>query len=68
VDAEANTVTAWTTHTSIFAVSSNIAGEFPWWWIVADVLVIALLVFLIRHRIRSRLATKPDASQTRLTK
>jgi len=54
VDAEGNTVTAWTTHTSIFAVSSNIAGEFPWWWwIVAGVLVIALLAFLSRHRIRS---------------
>jgi hypothetical protein len=55
VDAEANTITAWTTHTSIFAVSSNIAGEFLWWWIVAGVLVIALLAFLSRHRIRSRL-------------
>jgi len=71
VDAEANTVTAWTTHTSIFAVSSNIAGEFPWWWIVEGVLVIAgiaLLAFLIRHRIRSRPAAKPDPSQTQLTK
>jgi len=71
VDAEGNTITAWTTHTSIFAVSSNIAGEFPWWWIVEGVLVIAgiaLLAFLIRHRIRSRPAAKPDASQTRLTK
>jgi len=55
VDAEGNTITAWTTHTSIFAVSSNIAGEFLWWWIVAGVLVIALLAFLSRHRIRSRL-------------
>jgi hypothetical protein len=71
VDAEDNTVTAWTTHTSIFAVSSNIAGEFPWWWIVEGVLVIAgiaLLAFLIRHRIRSRPAAKTDTSQTRLTK
>ena len=71
VDAEGNTVTAWTTHTSIFAVLSNIAGEFPWWWIVEGVLVIAgiaLLAFLIRHRIRSRPAAKPDASQTQLTK
>jgi len=55
VDAEGNTITAWTTHTSIFAVSSNIAGEFLWWWIVAGVLVIALLAFLSRHRIRPRL-------------
>jgi len=65
VDAEANTVTAWTTHTSIFAVSSNIAGEFLWWWIVEGVLAIAgiaLLAFLIGHRIRSRPAAKPDAS------
>ncbi|GAI13235.1 unnamed protein product, partial [marine sediment metagenome] len=68
VDVEANTVTAWVSHTSIFAILSNIAGEFPWWWIVGGVLGIALLAFLIRHRIRSRPATKPDASQTRLTK
>jgi len=68
VDVEANTVTAWTSHTSIFAVLSNIAGEFPWWWIVAGVLVIALLAFLSRHRIRSRPPTKPDTSQTQLTK
>jgi hypothetical protein len=69
VDAAGNTITAWTTHTSIFAVSSNIAGEFPWWWwIVAGVLVIALLAFLSRHRIRSRLATKTDTSQPWLTK
>jgi len=71
VDAEGNTITAWTTHTSIFAVSSNIAGEFPWWWIVEGVFIIAgiaLLAFLIRHRIRSRPAAKPDASQTRLIK
>lgn len=68
VDVEANTVTAWTSHTSIFAVLTNIAGEFPWWWIVGGVLGIALLAFLSRHRIRSRPATKPDASQTRLTK
>jgi hypothetical protein len=70
VDVEANTVTAWVSHTSIFAVLSNIAGEsgeFPW-WIVGGILGIALLAFLIRHRIRSRPATKPDASQTRLTK
>ena len=71
VDAEGNTITAWTTHTSIFAVLSNIAGEFSWWWIVEGVLVIAgiaLLAFLIRHRIRSRPAAKPDASQAQLTK
>ena len=70
VDVEANTVTAWVSHTSTFAVLSNTAGElgeFPW-WIVGGVLGIALLAFLIRHRIRSRPATKPDASQTRLTK
>jgi hypothetical protein len=67
VDAEANTITSWVSHTSIFAVLSNIAGEFPWWWIVGGVLGIALLAFLIRHRIRSRPAAKPDASQTRLT-
>lgn len=70
VDAEANTVTAWTTHTSIFAILSNIGGElgeFPW-WIVAGILVIALLAFLIRHRIRARPAAKPDATQARLTK
>ncbi len=64
VDVEANTVTAWVSHTSIFAILSNIAGEFPWWWIVGGVLGIALLAFLIR----SRPATKPDTSQTRLTK
>lgn len=68
VDVEANTVTAWVSHTSIFAILSNIAGEFPWWWIVGGVLGIALLAFLIRHRIKSRPAAKPDASQTRLTK
>ena len=71
VDAEGNTITAWTTHTSIFAVLTGIAGElgaFPWWWIVGGVLGIALLALLIRHRIRSRPAAKPDASQTRLTK
>lgn len=71
VDAAANTVTAWVSHTSIFAILSNIAGEldeFPWWWIVGGVLGIALLAFLIRHRIRSRPAAKPDASQARLTK
>jgi len=67
VDVEANTVTAWVSHTSIFAILSNIAGEFPW-WIVGGILGIALLAFLIRHRIRSRPAVKPDASQTRLTK
>jgi len=70
VDVEANTVTAWVSHTSTFAVLSNIAGEsgeFPW-WIVGGILGIALLAFLIRHRIRSRPATKPDASQTQLTK
>ncbi|RLC60320.1 MAG: hypothetical protein DRH54_00785, partial [Chloroflexi bacterium] len=71
VDVEANTVTAWVSHTSTFAVLTNIAGEsgeFPWWWIVGGALGIALLACLIRHRIRSRPATKPDASQTRLTK
>ncbi len=68
VDVEANTVTAWTTHTSIFAISSNIAGEFPWWWIAGGVLGIVLLAFLIRHQIRSRPDAKPDASQARLTK
>jgi len=68
VDVEANTVTAWVSHTSIFAILTNIAGEFPWWWIVGGVLGIVLLAFLIRHRIRSRPAAKPDASQTRLTK
>jgi len=65
VDVEANTVTAWVSHTSIFAILSNIAGEFPWWWIVGGILGIILLAFLIRHRIRSRPA---DASQARLTK
>jgi len=71
VDAEGNTITAWTTHTSIFAVLSNIAGElgeFPWWWIVAGVLVTALLAFLIRHQIWPRPAAKPGASQAQLTK
>lgn len=68
VDVEAKTVTAWVSHTSIFAILSNIAGEFPWWWIVGGVLGIVLLAFLIRHRIRSRPATKPDASQAQLTK
>ena len=68
VDVEANTVTAWVSHTSIFALLSNIAGEFPWWWIIGGVLGIVLLAFLIRHRIRSRPATKPDASQAQLTK
>jgi len=67
VDVEANTVTAWVSHTSIFAILSNIAGEFPW-WIVGGILGIALLAFLIRHRIRSRPAAKPDASQAQLTK
>ena len=65
VDVEANTVTAWVSHTSIFAIISNIAGElgeFPWWWIIGGVLGIVLLAFLIRHRIRSRPAAKPDAS------
>ena len=69
VDVEANTVTAWVGHTSTFAIisniASNIAGEFPWWWIIGGVLGIVLLAFLIRHRIRSRPA---DASQARLTK
>jgi len=68
VDVEANTVTAWVSHTSTFAILSNIAGEFPWWWIVGGVLGIVLLAFLIRHRIRSRPAAKPDASQARLAK
>ena len=68
VDVEANTVTAWVSHTSIFAILSNIAGEFPWWWIVGGVLGIVLLAFLIRHRIRSRPAAKPDASQAQLAK
>jgi len=68
VDVEANTVTAWTRHTSTFAILSNIAGEFPWWWIVLGVLGIALLAFLIRRRIKSRPAAKPDASQARLAK
>jgi len=68
VDVEANTVTAWVSHTSIFAILSNIAGEFPWWWIVLGVLGIALLAFLIRRRIKSRPAAKPDASQARLAK
>jgi hypothetical protein len=72
VDVEANTVTAWVSHTSTFAIisniASNIAGEFPWWWIVGGVLGIVLLAFLIRHRIRSRPAAKPDASQAQLTK
>jgi hypothetical protein len=68
VDVEANTVTAWVSHTSIFAILSNIAGEFPWWWIVGGILGIVLLAFLIRHRIRSRLAAKPDASQAQLAK
>jgi len=68
VDVEANTVTAWVSHTSIFAILTNIAGEFPWWWIVGGVLGIVLLAFLIRHRIRSRPAAKPDASQAQLTK
>ena len=68
VDVEANTVTAWVSHTSIFAILSNIAGEFPWWWIVGGILGIILLAFLIRHRIRSRPAAKPDASQAQLAK
>jgi len=68
VNVEANTVTTWVSHTSIFAVLTNIAGEFPWWWIVGGVLGIALLAFLSRHRIRSRPATKTDTSQTWLTK
>jgi hypothetical protein len=72
VDVEANTVTAWVSHTSTFAIlsniASNIAGEFPWWWIVGGVLGIVLLAFLIRHRIRSRPAAKPDASQAQLAK
>jgi hypothetical protein len=72
VDVEANTVTAWVSHTSIFAlisnIAGNIAGEFPWWWIVGGILGIVLLAFLIRHRIRSRPAAKPDASQAQLTK
>ena len=71
VDVEAKTITAWVSHTSIFAILSNIAGElgeFPWWWIVGGVLGIVLLAFLIRHRIRSRPAAKPDTSQAQLTK